>query len=140
MKKLSTTILLSHVILIFSAQVSAENEFSIIKGKGTGATESQAKENATIDALMQFSDFISVKSTIEDEKYTKEVTQIISGAVEEIEIIDSFTNDDKEVEMIVEVKMIKDLSQYIPKINIDKDKASINVNGEFYATESAHLR
>lgn len=140
MKKLSTTILLGLVILIFSAQGSAESEYSIIKGKGTGATESQAKQNATIDALRQFSDFISVKQTIEDEKYTREVTQIISGAVEEIEIIDSFTNDDKEIEMIVEVKMIKDLSQYIPKINIDKDKASINVNGEFYATESAQWR
>ena len=75
-----------------------------------------------------------------DDNLIRDIVTLSVGAVSQYEEISSYINDFDQTVVIIEAKLNRDSMQLVNLFPIDPDKASMNVNGSFYATESAKWR
>ena len=126
---------------MYSVETSGQSEIEGIKAEGRGDTKEEAILNAKVNALQSFAQFFSVKEELtKDDKLIRDIVALSVGAVSQYEEISSYINDFDQTVVIIEAKLNRDSMQLVNLFPIDPDKASMNVNGSFYATESAKWR
>ena len=125
---------------ICSLHASYESEIIDIRAQGRGETIEEAILDAKVIALQSFAEFFSVKEELVNDKLTREIVALSVGAVSDYEVISSFKNNYGQTVVEIKAKLNKDSMQLVNLFPIDPDKASTNVNGEFYATENAKWR
>jgi len=133
-------LLTSLLFFVCSIQASYQSEIVDIRAQGRGETKEEAILNARVIALQSFAEFFSVREELENEKLTRKIVGLSVGVVSDYEIISSYENEFGQTVVEIKAKLNKDSMQLVELFPIDPDKASTNVNGEFYATESAKWR
>jgi len=133
------------ILLLFSTyslSLGAEyqSEIEEIRAEGRGQTKEEAILNAKINAMASFAEFFSVQTILVDDELSQEIVGLLSGVVKEYEIISSYTNDFEQIVIIINARLSRDSMQLVESFGIDPDKASMNVNGSFYASENAKWR
>ena len=134
--------LLCFLLLFFTYSLEAEyqSEIEEIRAEGRGENKEEAILNAKLNAISNFAEFFSRQTILIDDKLSQEVVGILSGAVQEYEIVSEFTNNLEQTVIIINAKVSRDSIQLVEMFDIDPDKASMNVNGSFYASENAKWR
>jgi len=134
--------LLCFLLLFFTYSLEAEyqSEIEEIRAEGRGANKEEAILKAKLNAISSFAEFFSQQTVLINDKLTQEVVGLLSGAVQEYEIVSEFINDLEQTVIIINAKVSRTSIQYIELFDIDPDKASVNVNGSFYASENAKWR
>lgn len=129
------------VFLFVSAlQASYDSEIVDIRAQGRGETREEAILNARVTALQSFAKFFSIREQLENETLTREIVGLSVGVISDYEVISSYKNEFDQTVVEIKAKLNKNSMQLVELFPIDPDKASTNVNGEFYATESAKWR
>ena len=134
--------LLCFLLLFFTYSLEAEyqSEIEEIKAEGRGENKEEAILKAKLNAISSFAEFFSQQTVLIDDKLSQEVVGLLSGAVQEYEIVSEFINDLEQTVIIINAKVSRDSIQLVELFDIDPDKASVNVNGSFYASENAKWR
>jgi hypothetical protein len=133
------------ILLLFSTYslslgAEYESEIEEIKAEGRGQTKEEAILNAKLNAMASFAEFFSVQTILINDELSREVVGLLSGAVREYEVISSYINDFEQTVIIINAKLSRDSMQALDLFGIDPDRASMNVNGSFFATENAKWR
>ena len=134
--------LLCFLLLFFTYSLEAEyqSEIEEIRAEGRGENKEEAILKAKLNAISSFAEFFSQQTVLIDDKLSQEVVGLLSGAVKEYEIVSEFTNNLEQTVIIINAKVSRDSIQLVEMFDIDPDKASMNVNGSFYASENAKWR
>jgi len=136
-KQILFTFLLFFVCSIEAVDQSANVD---IRAQGRGETKEEAILNAKVRALQSFAEFFSVREELVNDQLSQKIVALSVGAVSEFEVISSYINVHDQIVVEIKAKLNRDSMQLVDLFPIDPDKASMNVNGSFYATESAKWR
>ena len=127
-------------LFVSSLQASYDSEIVDIRAQGRGETREEAILNARVTALQSFAEFFSIREQLENETLTRKIVGLSVGVISDYEVISSYKNEFDQTVVEIKAKLNKNSMQLVELFPIDPDKASTNVNGEFYATESAKWR
>ena len=127
-------------LFVSSLQASYDSEIVDIRAQGRGETREEAILNARVTALQSFAEFFSVREQLENETLTRKIVGLSVGVISDYEVISSYKNEFDQTVVEIKARLNKNSMQLVELFPIDPDKASTNVNGEFYATESAKWR
>lgn len=136
-KQILFTFLLFFVCSIEAADQSANVD---IRAQGRGETKEEAILNAKVRALQSFAEFFSVREELVNDQLSQKIVALSVGAVSEFEVISSYIDIHDLIVVEIKAKLNRDSMQLVDLFPIDPEKASMNVNGSFYATESAKWR
>lgn len=137
----SGKILLTLILFCFSSlEAGYQSEIESARGEGRGDTKEEAILNAKVNALQSFAEYFSVKGELVNDDFSEDIVFLSVGAVEDFEEISSYENDFGQTVVIIEAKLNRNSMQLIDLFGIDEDKATMNVNGSFYASENSKWR
>ena len=140
MNNLGKVFLTLLLVYFTTLEAAYQSEIERARGEGRGNTKEEAILNAKVNALQSFAEYFSVKGELVNDDFSEEIAFLSVGAVEDFEEISSYENDFGQTVVIIEAKLNRNSMQLIDLFGIDEDKATMSVNGSFYASENAKWR